>query len=216
MRGKLIAFEGPDASGKTTQVSILKDRLRKEGKNIVVFKFPTYKTYYGKLLKRYLKGEFGRVEEVSPYLAGVLYALDRLAMRQDIVNELNKGKIVLFDRYVASSKAHMGAKIKNSKKREEFIQWLEQLEFGKNKMPREDLIIFLEVPVEITLALMQKMGKKRDIHEINLKYIKAVWEVYRDIARKERWARIKCIDNGKMLSREKIAEEIYKKVREKL
>ncbi len=113
-KGKLIAFEGLDASGKTTQVNILKERLSKEGKSVETFKFPTNNTYYGKLLIRYLNGEFGKVEEVSPYLAGVLYALDRLEIRDKINNDLNKGNIVLLDRYVASNKAHMGAKIKDS------------------------------------------------------------------------------------------------------
>lgn len=213
MRGALIAFEGPDASGKTTQVGILKERLEKEGKQVAVFKFPTYeKTYYGRILRRYLSGEFGNVDEVNPYLAGILYALDRLEMRDEIINTLEKGKIVLLDRYVASNKAHMGAKIMNKKERDEFIKWVDELDFGKNKMPKEDLIIFLEVPVENTVELMKKMDKKKDIHEINLGYMKDVWQVYSELAKKEKWSRIKCIEKGKMLSREKIAEEIYNKI----
>lgn len=214
MKGKLIAFEGPDASGKTTQVGILKDRLEKEGKQVAVFKFPTYeKTYYGRLLRRYLNGEFGNVDEVNPYLAGILYALDRLEMRDEIINELDKGKIVLLDRYVASNKAHMGAKIMNKKKRDEFIKWVDELDFGKNKMPKENLTIFLEVPVENTIELMKRMDKKKDIHEINSGYMKDVWQVYSELAKKEKWARIKCVDNGKMLSRERINEEIYREVK---
>ncbi|MBI2546641.1 deoxynucleoside kinase [Candidatus Woesearchaeota archaeon] len=210
MRGVLISIEGLDSSGKTTQIGLLKERLEAEGKKIAVFKFPSYeKTYYGKLIKRYLDGEFGNVEAVSPYLIGVIYALDRLEMRDAIIKELESGSVALLDRYVASNKAYMAAKLPQ-KERDKFLHWLDELDFKKHAMPREDKVLFLDVPVSVTRELMQ--GKKRDIHEQNSAYLEEVWKIYLELAKQERWEVIPCVRQNKILTRGAIAEQIFKKV----
>ena len=210
MRGVLISVEGLDSSGKTTQLALLKERLEAEGKKVAVFKFPSYeKSYYGTLIKRYLDGEFGKVEAVSPYLIGVIYALDRLEMKDAILSELESGSVVLLDRYVASNKAYMGAKLPHNEQNK-FLLWLDELDFKKHAMPREDKVLFLEVPVSVTRELMQ--GKKQDIHEQNAAYLKEVWNVYMELAKQERWEVIVCVKQNKILTREAIAEQIFKKV----
>ncbi|OGD90800.1 hypothetical protein A3D07_00640 [Candidatus Curtissbacteria bacterium RIFCSPHIGHO2_02_FULL_42_15] len=78
MKGEFIVFEGADGTGKTTQAKLLFDYLKKKKKNAVFFSFPNYKSAWGKIVRRYLDGEFGDVNQVSPYLASILYAGDRL------------------------------------------------------------------------------------------------------------------------------------------
>ncbi len=215
MKGTLIAFEGLDASGKSTQLSLLKERLEQEGYAVTVFKFPSYeKTYYGRLLQRYLAGEFGNVGQVSPYLIGVIYALDRLEMRPAIIKALDAGKIVLLDRYVASNKAHMGAKLKQEEQ-QKFLQWVDELDFEKNKMPREDVTLFLEVPVAITLQLMQQNNKLKDIHERDSSYMEEVWKLYHKLAQGMGWVTVPCVEHSRMLGREVIADRIYAALKEK-
>ena len=82
-RGKLIVIDGLDGSGKATQTKLLLAKLKKEGYKTAVTDFPQYYTaFFGKMVGRYLSGEFGKINQVSPYLASVLYALDRFEAKE--------------------------------------------------------------------------------------------------------------------------------------
>ena len=127
MRGKLIVIEGGDGSGKATQTKLLVEYLRSKNIPTETLSFPRYSdSFYGKLVGRFLSGEFGPLESVSPYLAAIPYALDRLDARDDINKWLNEGKIVAIDRYVPSSLAHQAAKVPLDE-RETLVQWLEEM-----------------------------------------------------------------------------------------
>ena len=77
-KGRLIVFEGAcDGIGKSTQLKLLRGRLEKEGETIVSHHFPTYDTYHGAPVEKYLSGEFGEIEDLSPYFINCLYAVDR-------------------------------------------------------------------------------------------------------------------------------------------
>ena len=75
-RGRLIVFEGADGSGKTTQAKLLFKHLKKQKIPTEYISFPIYESTWGKLVRRYLDGEFGDVGDVSPYLACVFYAAE--------------------------------------------------------------------------------------------------------------------------------------------
>ncbi len=224
-KGKLIVIDGGDGSGKATQAKLLSDYLKKKKIPVKTFDFPRYYTsFHGKMVGRYLTGEFGDVNEVSPYLVSLAYAVDRAGAREEINEWLKKGGIVLTNRYTTTSKAYMSAKI-DPDKREEFIEWLDELEYRIHRMPREDLVIYLDVPLEISQKLMEKRvnrnytnGQRKDIHERNLAYLKEVEKMYLDLIKKNKnWIKINCLQvaDHSIKSKEEIHQEILKVLKEK-
>ena len=78
--GKLIVIEGLDGSGKSTQLNLLEERLKKAGKDCKTVSFPDYESDSSALVKMYLRGEFGnKPDDVNPFAASAFYTVDRFA-----------------------------------------------------------------------------------------------------------------------------------------
>jgi len=213
-KGKLIVFEGIDGSGKTTQVTLLLKYLISGKIAFSHYSFPRYEMPWGKMVRRYLDGEFGNVGEVDPYLASVLYTGDRLSASDDIRADLASGKIVICDRYIASNIAHQATKLKVKSEKLKFIQWIEQFEYEDNKIPREDLVVLLSLPPAISQKLMSK--KKKDIHERDENYLIEVGGVYEQLGReKKNWVKVDCLKNGKLKKPERIFGEVLEILRKR-
>lgn len=206
--GYLIVIEGIDGSGKTVQIELLKQALTSQGVPWEAISFPRYEdNVYGKLVGRYLAGEFGQIDEVSPYLMALAFAGDRLLTKPLIGNWLAEGKWVLSNRYVSSNKAYLAARLPKGK-REEFINWLDELEYKTNGMPGEDLTILLTVDPKIGQKNVLK-GGKTDIHEASLRHLKEADKIYLELAKKEpNWYVVDCMKGGKMRSPEDIHKQI--------
>lgn len=208
-KGKLIVIDGADGSGKKTQAELLIKRLKKLNKKAVLIDFPQYDDFFGKVVRRYLDSEFGGLDDVSGYLASVLYAADRWRAKEKINEYLSDGYIVISNRYAESNMAHQGAKIKDEIKRKEFLNWLDEMEYKIFQIPRADAIIYLDVPIEVSQKLMDNRGIK-DIHEKNVDYLKKTQECYRAFCNENKnWFNIPCTRNGKLMSRETISEIVW-------
>ncbi len=200
-------MEGIDGSGKSTQVELLKEYLASQGVAWEAVSFPRYgDNIYADLVTRYLEGEFGSLKEVNPYLISLAFAGDRLLAKPEIEKWLNEGNIVLANRYVSANKAHMGA-ILAGNQREEFISWLDTLEYQTNRMPREDLTILLKVA--------PKTGQKNvasrlsDLHEESIKHLEEANKIYLELSKKEtNWHVVDCMKEGEMKSPEEIQQEL--------
>lgn len=224
-KGKFIVIEGSDGSGKGTQFNLLYKKLKKETKaEIIKFDFPRYKKFFGKLVGRYLTGEFGGMNDVNPHLAALPYALDRWSAKDEINNYLSQGKIVLSNRYYLSSMAHQTARMPSSK-RDVFMKYLEDLELKELGIPRDDITIFLYVPPKISQKLVDLKakrkyinGKKRDIHEASLHHLKRASDMYVYLAKKyNRIIRIDCCDrSGNLRSIEDIHSDVWDKVSKRI
>lgn len=215
MKGKLVVIEGSDGSGKTTQLELLRSFFEKKNYLHIAFDFPRYQdTFHAKTITKYLSGEYGEPNRQNPYLVSLTYSLDRLTAREEIYYSLNDGKIVLANRYVPSNKAYQGAKLP-LRKRLEFFEWLDELEYDVNKMPREDLVIFLYVPYEISMKLTREREKrftgiKRDLHEENRRLQIEAEKVYLQLTKNPHWVKINCEKDGKLRSKQDIHKEVVK------
>lgn len=219
-RGKLIVIDGSDGVGKATQTKLLVERLKKEGKKVVTLDFPRYEhNFFGKFIGACLRGDHGEFVKVDPYICSVLYAADRHESKQIIENALSEGNIVVLDRYVSANQMHQGGKIKDARRRREFLKWLDTMEHGAFGIPRPDLIIYLHLPVTLSLLLLRTKNandKKKyikgkwDTVENDLKYLaNAQKSALKIIQAGAKWKKIVCNKGNTILPREVIHEKIW-------
>ena len=213
-RGKLIVIDGGDGSGKTTQATLLVDYLKSKKIPVKYVDFPQYyHSFHGKTVGKFLKGEFGKIDEVSPYLASLAYALDRASIKREMDDFLGAGGVIIANRYATSNMAHQTAKFATKKEQSEFLKWVYELEYKIHKIPKEDLVIYLHVPYQFAAELSKnrslKTGVALDIHEKNSEHQKKSEEMYLMLAKKyKHWKVIECVKDSKMLSIEEVREQI--------
>ncbi len=206
-KGQLVVLEGADGTGKTTQAKLLFNFLKKRKIPAVLISFPRYHSAWGKMVKRYLEGEFGSLGQVDPYLASLLYAGDRLTAASQIKKWQKEGKIIICDRYVGSNLAHQAAKLKTQNSKLQFIKWLENLEYEENKVPKEDLVILLTIPGATAQKFMDKRIK--DIHEVDLNYQNKVASAFEELASESKnWIKISNVAGSKLRSIADVHREI--------
>lgn len=216
MKGKLIVIEGGDGAGKATQTDLLKKYFLSQKIPTKSISFPQYKsTFFGKTIARMLRGEIAPLNQINPYLISTVYAMDRAEAKEKLYKWLNSGNMVVLDRYVSSNMAHQTGRLPK-KERIRFLRWLDEMEYKVNNVPREDIVIFLYVPYQTSLALMQQrtaekhLKGKKDIVEKDRNYLKKAEETYLLLYKKfPHWIKIDCLDTaGNMRSREDIHREI--------
>lgn len=184
----LFVIEGLDGSGKSTQVRMMKDYLRTVPQKLEYIHFPRYDApVYGELIGKFLRGGFGRLEDVHPQLVALLYAEDRHGAAADIREVLAQGGNVLLDRYVYSNVAYQCAKLSSREEREALREWILTTEYDLFGEPRPDLNIFLDVPAGFVESRLKgsRSGADRsylegnkDIHEADMDFQRRVREVY--------------------------------------
>lgn len=215
--GRLIAIEGIDGSGKRTQLDLLTAALgaAEGGHSVYSTGFPQYDSWFGKMVGQFLNGDFGSLDTVDPHFTAMLYAGDRFEAKPKLEAALDKGQIVLVDRYIGSNLAHQTARVPAGK-RDAFRQWIEHLEYGIYDLPREDLILYLRVPPgEAQRLVVQKSARsyttaKHDILEASLRHLEQAAGMYDLLAREAPWVTIECFDaaRGVMRSPREIAQDV--------
>lgn len=223
-KGKLIVIDGGDGAGKATQAQLLINYLKKNKIPVKYYDFPRYyQSFHGQTVARFLRGEFGSLDQISPYLASLAYALDRASAKKEMDDFLKKGGFIIANRYASSNMGHQGAKFTNKKQKEDFLKWVYELEYKTHRIPKEDLVIYLYVPWQIGWQLTKKkekreylQGKTMDIQEKDLDYRKKVEEMYLNLAsRYKHWVKIDCVVKGKILPPEVIHQKIISLLKEK-
>jgi dTMP kinase len=193
----LIVLEGLDGAGKSTQVKRLKEYLTSKGVTLRYLHFPRYDSpLYGELIGKYLRGDFGSIEQVHPQIVALLFALDRMDAAATIKEWLAAGDCVLLDRYVYSNIAYQCSKImmqpQFAQNREQLAKelrdWIFDTEYNKYGIPKPDLNLFLNVPIEFVDSKLKEsrngdddrdyLNGKEDIHEADIKFQISVREIY--------------------------------------
>jgi dTMP kinase len=215
-RGKFIALEGIDGSGKRTQIERLERAFAQRGIAHERVSFPQYESFFGRMVARYLNGEFGALAEVDPHFSALLYAGDRLEARGALKAALAEGKWILADRYIGSNLAHQTARAATDQQ-EEFLRWLMELEYGVYRLPPENLVVYLRVPPAEAQRLVAEKGRReytkleRDLQEADLMHLRAAAQIYDRLARWPTWVSIECFDDraGRLRPAEEIHREVF-------
>ncbi len=213
----LIVLEGVDASGKATQTKKLCERLKKMGKDIKTITFPDYDSPSSEPVKMYLSGLLGKsADSVNAYAASALFAVDRFcSFKTGFGKDLEEGKIVVADRYVTSNFIHQASKISSLYEKDAYLDFQSDFEYNKIGLPKPDIVIFLDVPPELSLSLMKEREnkftheKEHDIHECDADYIRRSYENALYVAEKFGFTKINCEENGKLKSIDSIADCIF-------
>ena len=215
--GKLIVIEGLDGSGKSTQLELLPENLKKNNIDCRTVSFPAYDSNSSALIKMYLNGEFGtKPDDVNAYAASTFYAVDRFAsFKSDWGRFYNDGGTVVAGRYVTSNAVHQTSKLPREQW-ETFLNWLYDFEYNKIGIPAPDKVIFLDMPVEVSQKLLtcRYLGddNKKDIHEKDKDYLARCREAAVFTAKHSGWTIVPCSKNGEPRSIEEIAEDVLKEV----
>lgn len=224
-RGKLIVIDGTDGSGKATQVALLTKRLKKEGKTVKIVDYPEYyKNFFGAFIGHCLSEQYYNFLNVHPKIASVLYAADRFESSEELREWLKKGYIVIANRYVSANQIHQGGKIKSAKKRNDFMKWLDEMEYKVLGIPRPDVTLYLSLPINIVLQLLKDrdsskmkreyLKKKKDVHEADVNHLinsrKSALKLVKEVPN---FIKIECSEKGKILPREQIHEMVYGKIK---
>ena len=213
-KGKLIVLEGIDGSGKSAQYRRLCARMENDGIAYNHIVFPRYDKESSALIRMYLSGQFGENPgDVNAYAASTFYAVDRYASyRTDWGEIYEKGGIILSDRYTTSNAVHQGSKLPDDQL-PAFFDWLQDLEYEKLGLPKPDLVIYLDVDLETSLARMRRRQQKThtsaDIHEKDKDYLSRCLHTAEMAAEHYGWTRIPFLKDGKERDVDEKNREIY-------
>lgn len=220
MNGKLIVIEGIDGSGKSSQYKRICERLTEDGIFFYKTVFPRYDKESSALLRLYLNGEFGsHPDDVNAYTASTFFAVDRFASFKDDWGKYYKNdSLILSDRYTTSNAVHQGCKVDESEL-DEFFRWLSDLEYNKMSLPRPDLVLYLDIPLELAEKRRQKRESEgvsvADIHEKDREYLRKCLVTANKACDYFSWHRIYSLDShNSERSFDDINEEIYTIIRE--
>ncbi len=166
----IVAIEGGDQAGKTTQTAMLARALRKRGISTATFSFPNYKTPIGQEISRYL----ARKRRFTPHVIHCLLSANRWEKLDEILNAVSKNPVVIMNRYYHSNLIYGLANGMDP-------TWLENLDKG---LPRADFVILLDVSKKESFH-RKKTG--RDKFEENEAFLQKIFTTYRDVAKKRRW-----------------------------
>jgi dTMP kinase len=170
MRGALIAFEGLDQSGKQTQAEALHEALAAAGHIGQLLSFPDYSTAIGEEIHRALHGK----REYPPDVMQLLYVTNRYEMKRRIDGWLAEKRVILCDRYAASSVAYGEAQGLDP-------AWLLDIQ---RFLPAADLTILLDISPDVAVS---RKATGRDRYERDIELLTRVRESYLVQARQPHW-----------------------------
>ena len=218
MNAPIIALEGLDACGKSTQVELLLAKLSAEKVDAGHFRFPGYEsTPAGERIAAYLRGEFGDFKGLDPRLVASLYAADRLFQLESFELQRRTKKLLVLDRGATSNLIYTAARGKSTEEKDSLFSFVERLEYGLYGWPKESLVIFLEASPAARAKIHAAKKRLADVHEADEMYLQAVNEIALERCQKDfRWVKVLVDRQGELRRREEISAEIWNLVQEKL
>ena len=213
----LVVLEGLDGSGKGTQTKLLAQALAERGTPLRQVTFPDYESPSSALVRMYLNGEFGSdPESVNAYAASAFYAVDRYAsFQRDWKAGYLRGDLILCDRYATSNMVYQMGKVPREEWNQ-YLTWVEDFEYERLGIPRPDLVLYLDMPIEVSQRLLltryQGDSGKKDIHESHLSFLRSCGECARYAGQRLGWQVIPCSSGGSPLPVEEIHQAVLRAV----
>lgn len=214
----IIALEGLDGVGKTTQAVRLAERIGYCAGVCAHMMPDEYLTFTmdsaHPLVEDFLNGGF---KYLQPKAVASAFALQRWGYFHDPSDFgrnfefKSPNEVYVFDRYTGSNKAYQSARV-GMKERDYIRSWIDNFEHADLGIPRPDLTIYLHADFNIivdSLKNREQSGKDLDDNERNLEYLKDVYFEYLHIAREEEWEIIDCSPNAKMNPIEVVSRDIW-------
>lgn len=198
MKGVFISFEGPDGSGKTTQIKILSDYLKSKGYDVLLTREPGG-TKISENIRDIILNPLN--SEMDDMTEALLYAAARAQhVAQLIKPAIEAGKIVLTDRFMDSSIVYQGY----ARGLGDCVRVIN--EYAVQGM-QPDLTFFLDLPAEEGIARAEKRKNLDRLEQEDISFHKAVYEGYLDLAEiyKQRYVRIDASRSIEEISEELIA-----------
>lgn len=214
-----IVIDWIDWSGKGTQVKLVSEKLKQLWKKVKVLDYPRYGEKSAFMVEKYLNWEYWK--DISAKRASIFYAIDRFDHSIELQKDLEVYDYIISNRYVSANMIHQAGKIIDKKEREDFLNWLEDLEYNIFWIPKPDKTIFLNVSPEMSQRLVLKKldrdylkwWKKMDLHEEDKEHLKNAHKAAMEIVNKyPDWVKIDCEKNWEMRTIDDITKEILKKI----
>lgn len=197
--GKLIVLDGLDGSGKSTQLEAVDRWMTEKGIAHKIISFPDYEQPSSVLVRQYLAGEFGGTPNaVNAYAASSFYAVDRYASFKRFWQEdYENGTVILAARYATSNAIHQMSKLPKDEWNN-YLDWLPEYEYRLLGLPAPDLVLFLDMPPEVSQKLMTSRYEgdesKKDIHERDRSYLLTCREAALYAAQHDNWSVVSCAE----------------------
>ena len=196
-RGKFIVFEGIDGAGKTTQINLLANYLREQGRAVYCTAEPT-ESVSGGLLRDALSGATRRtICEMA-----AMFVFDRINHNVNPVNGIQKmladGFDVICDRYYYSSLAYQGSGTDP--------EWVGNMNLNCPEIMRPDVCIFLDLTPEQSMARINRNRATQEIYENEEKLTQVRNQFYRV------FEDLKDRDNIQVVNAYRSVEEIHQDI----
>ena len=176
-RGHFIAFEGIDGSGTTTQSRLLASHLREAGLPVTLTREPGGTPVAEKIRQLVLDPS---LEGVSPTAELFLYAASRSQHVEEVIApSLNRGDVVICDRYIASSIAYQGYG------RGLDLEVIEQVNRLAVRECLPDATIYLLLPVEVAWDRLRQRDVADRLEQTGMALQEKVSRGYQQIAKKD-------------------------------
>lgn len=215
-KGRLIVLEGLDGCGKSTQLNRVSEYLEKSGIPHRVVSFPNYNSPSGQVITDYLAGKIPCDGEAGAYAASSFYASDRyISWSTEWNHNYERGEVIVCGRYTTSNAIYQMTKL-SADKRGDFLNWLYDFEYCKLGLPKPDLVLYLDMPLEVSQKLLSNRYEgdesMKDIHESNLAFMRSCSESARFAAQQGGWEIVPCAENGEPKPIESITEDIISRI----
>ncbi|HSX25218.1 MAG TPA: dTMP kinase, partial [Candidatus Andersenbacteria bacterium] len=171
----------------------------------------TGRIIYDKFLLYQNKEPFSRREQALLFIQDFFSKQEEL---NEIITNGKKKSVVVSDRFAMSTMAYQTIGLTGNA-RKKMIDWITWLCYkGKPVLPKPDIVLFLDTPVEISLLRLK--NKKKDFHE-NREKLTAFRNSYLKVAKEQKWIVFNSVDeNGEQRTREELHEEIWSAVHKRL